>query len=107
MDLEYSAEHQAFRAEVRQFLKGWPLTGSEAKLPQEEQEQLFRKRGIEAGFVYRAVPSRYGGSEQPQDAIKDRIIVEEFYAVGAPRDLMTQGAGMMVPTLLEFGTEEQ
>ncbi|MCR9093542.1 MAG: acyl-CoA dehydrogenase family protein [bacterium] len=107
MDLEYSAEHQAFRDEVREFLEGWPLKGDEARLPQEEQEQIFRKRGIEAGYVYRAVPKQYGGSEQPQDAIKDRIIVEEFYAAGAPRDLMSQGAGLMVPTLLEFGTEEQ
>ena len=107
MDLEYSAEHQAFRDEVREFLKGWPLKGDEAKLPQEEQEQIFRKRGIEAGYVYRAVPKQYGGSEQPSDAIKDRIIIEEFYAAGAPRDLMSQGAGLMVPTILEFGTEEQ
>ena len=107
MDLEYSASHQAFRDEVREFLKGWPLKGDEAKLPQEEQEQIFRKRGIEAGYVYRAVPKQYGGSEQPSDAIKDRIIIEEFYAAGAPRDLMSQGAGLMVPTILEFGTEEQ
>ena len=100
MDLEYSAEHRAFRDEVRTFLKGWPLTGDEAKLPQDEQEQIFRKRGIEAGYVYRSVPKQYGGSEQPRDAIKDRIIVEEFYAAGAPRDLMSQGAGLLVPTLL-------
>lgn len=107
MDLEYSAAHRAFRDEVREFLKGWPLTGAEARLPQDEQEQIFRKRGIQAGYVYRSVPKQYGGSEQPRDAIKDRIIVEEFYAAGAPRDLMSQGAGLLVPTLLEFGTEEQ
>ena len=41
MDLEYSAGHQAFRDEVREFLKGWPLKGDEAKLPQEEQEQIL------------------------------------------------------------------
>jgi alkylation response protein AidB-like acyl-CoA dehydrogenase len=107
MDLEYSAEHEAFRAEVRAFLKGWPLQDDEAKLPLDEQEWIFRKRGIEAGYVYRSVPKQYGGSEQPRDAIKDQIIVEEFHAAGAPRDLLTQGAGMLVPTLLEFGTEEQ
>jgi len=107
MDLEYSAEHVAFREAVLEFLKGWPLTGDEAKLPMEEQEKIFRKRGIDAGYVYRSVPKKYGGSEQPQDAIKDKIIVEEFYAAGAPRDLMSQGAGMLVPTLLEFGTDEQ
>ena len=107
MDLEYSAEHEAFREEVRTFLKGWPLTGAEAELPIEEQEQVFRERGIEAGYVYRSVPKIYGGSEQPRDAIKDQIIVEEFYAAGAPRDLLTQGAGLLAPTLLDFGTEEQ
>lgn len=107
MDLEYSQEHVAFREAVRTFLKGWPLQGAEAELPPAEQERLFRKRGIEAGFVYRKVPKQYGGSDQPQDAIKDRIIQEEFHAVGAPRDLLSQGAGMLVPTLLEFGTEEQ
>lgn len=107
MDLEYSAEHVAFRESLIEFLKGWPLTGDEADLPLEEQEKIFRKRGIEAGYVYRSVPKQYGGSEQPRDAIKDKIIVAEFYAAGAPRDLMSQGAGMLVPTLLEFGTEEQ
>ena len=104
MDLEYSQEHEAFRESVRTFLKGWPLQGPEAELPIDEQESLFRKRGIEAGFVYRKVPKQYGGSEQPDDAIKDQIIQQEFYAAGAPRDLSTQGAGMLVPTLLEFGT---
>ena len=107
MDLEYSAEHEAFREEVRTFLKGWPLTGDDANLPKEEQEKIFRRRGIDAGYVYRSVPKQYGGSEQPQDAIKDQIAIKEFYAANAPRDLLSQGAGLLVPTLLEFGTEEQ
>ena len=107
MDLEYSQEHEAFRESVRTFLKGWPLQGPEADLSIEEQQSIFRKRGIEAGFVYRKVPKQYGGSEQPNDAIKDQIIKEEFYAVSAPGDLLSQGAGMLVPTLLEFGTEAQ
>ena len=33
MDLTYSEEHEAFRAEVREFLKGWPLTGADAERP--------------------------------------------------------------------------
>ena len=107
MDLQYSQEHEAFRESVLAFLKGWPLTGSEADLPLEEKESIFRKRGVEAGFVYRSVPKIYGGSEQPSDAIKDKIVQQEFHAAGAPRDLSSQGAGMLVPTLLEFGTEEQ
>lgn len=107
MDLEYGEEYERFREAVRIFLKGWPLQGEEAELPMEEQEALFRKRGIEAGFVYRHIPREYGGSGQPSDALEDQIIVEEFFRAGAPRDLSTQGAGMLAPTLIEFGTEDQ
>jgi alkylation response protein AidB-like acyl-CoA dehydrogenase len=107
MDLTYSPAHERFRGKVQEFLKGWPLQGAEAKLPLAEQEALFRRRGVDAGLVYRNVPKRFGGSEQPKDAIEDQIIQEEFHRAGAPRDLSTQGAGMLVPTLLEFGTEEQ
>jgi alkylation response protein AidB-like acyl-CoA dehydrogenase len=107
MDLEYGEEYERFRESVRVFLKGWPLVGEEAELPVEQQEAIFRKRGIEAGFVYRSIPTEYGGSGQPSDALKDKIVVEEFYKAGAPRDLSTQGAGLLAPTLIEFGTEEQ
>ena len=107
MDLRYGEEYEVFRESIRTFLKGWPLTGKEAELPLEEQQSLFRQRGIEAGFVYRSIPKEYGGSGQPHDALKDQILVEEFYKAGAPRDLSTQGAGLLAPTLIEFGTEEQ
>ena len=107
MDLSYGEEYEAYRAEVRAFLEGWPLQGDEGKLPAEEQERIFRARGIEAGFVYRNVPKEFGGAGQAPDAIKDAIVREEFYAKEAPGDLASQGAGLLAPTLLEFGTEEQ
>ena len=107
MDLTYSAAHEAFREKLKSFLEGWPLQGADASRPLAEQEAIFRRRGVDAGYVYRQVPKRYGGSEQPKDAIEDQIIQQEFYRAGAPRDLTSQGAGMLVPTLLEFGTEEQ
>jgi alkylation response protein AidB-like acyl-CoA dehydrogenase len=107
MDLSYGAEYEAFREEVREFLKGWPLSGEEAELPPAEQEALFRRRGIERGYVYRDFPVEYGGSGQPHDALKDRILQEEYFASGAPGSVMSQGPGLLVPTLLEFGSEEQ
>ncbi len=107
MDLEYTAEYQKYREEVRRFLSGWPLAGAEAGLPKEEAEALFRQRGIKAGFVCRNVPVEYGGAGQLPDALKDAIVRDEFYAAGAPGDLSSQGAGLLVPTLLEFGTEAQ
>ncbi|MGH0033257.1 MAG: acyl-CoA dehydrogenase family protein, partial [Myxococcota bacterium] len=107
MDLRYGDEYEAFRSELRAFLEGWPLSGDEARLPPDEQEQLFRKRGIEAGYVYRDFPVEYGGSGQPHDALIDRIIQEEYARTGAPGNKLDQGPGLLAPTLLEFGTEEQ
>jgi len=107
MDLAYGEEYEAFREEVRAFLKGWPLQGAEAELPEQEREALFRSRAIEAGYVYMAIPREYGGAGVEPDPRKEAIVRDEFFAVGAPGNLLTQGAGMLAPTLLEFGTEEQ
>ena len=107
MDLEYGPAYRAYREAVREFLKGWPLEGAESALSQIEQESLFRRRGIEAGFVYRNMPREYGGAGQEPDALKDQIVLEEFHRANAPGDLRSQGAGLLAPTLLEFGTEAQ
>lgn len=107
MNLEYTEAYRAYRDEVRRFLSGWPLEGDEARLPKEEQEAIFRHRGVEGGYVYRAVPREYGGAGQEPDALKDQIVLEEFHRAGAPGDLRNQGAGLLAPTLLEFGTEAQ
>ncbi|MEZ4216506.1 MAG: acyl-CoA dehydrogenase family protein [Myxococcota bacterium] len=107
MDLRYGPEYDAFRAELRAFLAGWPLGGAEAALPAAERESLFRQRGIDAGYVYRHIPKAYGGAGAPADVLRDRIIQEEYAAAGAPGPLFTQGAGMLAPTLVDLGTEEQ
>ena len=108
MDLEYSAEYEAFRQEVRGFLaENWPLGGDESKLGFAEQAALFRARAIAAGFVARGVPRAYGGSEQEPDVLKSTIIAKEFRAVYAPGDLRGIGPSMLVPTLLEHGEEWQ
>jgi len=108
MDLRYSPEHEAFRAEVRAFLRGaWPLQGDEARLPEARQHALFRDRALARGYLYRDVPRAYGGSEQPPDAIRDAILLEEFVASGVPGSLPSVGPAMLVPTLLEWGTEDQ
>ncbi len=106
MDLKLGKEHEAFREEVIEFLKGWPLSGEETKLPQVEQDQIFRNQAIEKGYVYRDIPTKYGGSEQPHDVIKDTIIQDEFRKVGAPGNIFSIGAAMVAPTLLECAREE-
>jgi alkylation response protein AidB-like acyl-CoA dehydrogenase len=64
-------------------------------------------KAIERGYLYRHVPKRYGGGEQPYDPLKSTIISEEFRRAKAPGEMMGQGASMLVPTLIEHGTEEQ
>jgi alkylation response protein AidB-like acyl-CoA dehydrogenase len=108
MDLRYTPEYDAFRAEVREFLEaGWPLRNEEAALPLAEREALFRQRAAERGYLYRTFPKKYGGSEQPSDILRSNIILEEFSSAGAPGELSGQGASMLAPTLLEKGTEQQ
>jgi alkylation response protein AidB-like acyl-CoA dehydrogenase len=49
----------------------------------------------------------YGGSGREADVLIDQIVQEEYAAAGAPGNLLTQGAAMLAPTLLELGTEAQ
>jgi alkylation response protein AidB-like acyl-CoA dehydrogenase len=108
MDLRYTPEYDTFRGEVRAFLKqSWPLSGEQADLPEAERERIFRDLATERSYLYRSIPKKYGGSEQEPDILKSKIILEELTRAGAPGELTGQGPAMLVPTLLEKGTEAQ
>jgi alkylation response protein AidB-like acyl-CoA dehydrogenase len=108
MDLRFTPEYDAFREEVRTFLKAnWPLSGEQAGLPDAERERIFRNLAIESGYLYRSIPRKYGGSEQETDILKSKIILDEFTRARAPGELAGQGPDMLVPTLLEKGNEVQ
>ncbi len=108
MDLRYGEEYEAWRGEVRAFLEGhWPPRGELAKLPRKAAAARFRELATERGYLRRSVPSKYGGSEQPPDPIRARILQEEFLRVRAPMDVRGIGTMMLVPTLLEKGEEWQ
>jgi alkylation response protein AidB-like acyl-CoA dehydrogenase len=108
MDLSYGEETEAYRAEVKGFLSAnWPLEGNDAKLPQEEGARVFRERAIEAGYLCRNIPKKYGGSEQPGDALRGQVIREEFGLAHAPMEPRGIGTMMLVPTLLDRGEEWQ
>lgn len=108
MDLSYGEAAEVFRAEVRGFLSShWPpateLRGADLK----SFIRSFRAHATEAGYLYRAIPKIYGGSEQPVDVIKAQVIREEFQRARAPMEVGGNGMNMTVPTLLEKGTDEQ
>jgi len=108
VDLSYGPEYDAFRKEVVEFLAAnWPLEGEEAKQGLYGQGLSFRRRAIAAGYLARAIPRAYGGSEQPPDPLRAQVIREEFGKVRAPQEAGGIGTMMLVPTLLERGTEWQ
>ncbi|MCE9649080.1 MAG: acyl-CoA dehydrogenase family protein [Parvibaculum sp.] len=109
MDLAYSPEYEAFRAEVRSFLASH---GKDAPrrfgISRPAGEVLaWQKLLIEHGYAARTIPKEYGGFGAEPDILKSRIIAEEFTAARVPMGLSGQGISMFVPTLLELGTEEQ
>jgi len=108
MDLSYGEMAEAYRADVKDFLStNWlpagDLRGGELK----KYIREFRTKATEQGYLYRAIPKIYGGSEQPVDVIRAQVIREEFVRARAPMEVGGNGMNMTVPTLLEKGTEEQ
>ncbi len=102
MDLSYGPEYEVFRAEVRQFLADeWHGSDGEA------DTAAFRDRATKAGYLYRSVPREYGGSGQEPDALRARVIREEFVRADAPLEHRTMGTEMVVPTLLDHGSDWQ
>lgn len=109
MDLAYSPEYESFRVEVREFLRK-----NRDKFPaaygggRPNAETLaWQKLLIENGYSARTIPREYGGYGAEPDILKSRIIAEEFTAARAPGAIANQGISMLVPTLLEVGSEEQ
>jgi alkylation response protein AidB-like acyl-CoA dehydrogenase len=105
VDLSYGKEYEDFRQEVRSFLEAsWP---PKEQGDRAEQARAFRERAVERGYLLRWIPRKYGGSEQPGDALKATVIREEFTRAHAPMEPRGIGMMMLVPTLLEKGSEEQ
>ena len=104
MDLTLTPELAAFRDEVRGFLEAHAAE-HEAGAPKDPRG--WQRLMIDNGFAARTIPKQYGGFGAEPDILKSRIIAEEFIAVGAPRGMSGQGIAMLVPTLLEVGSEEQ
>jgi alkylation response protein AidB-like acyl-CoA dehydrogenase len=109
MDLEFSAEHLAFRDEVRAFI--------DAKLPDdlrtkietgahlEHADQMrWQKILYEKGWAAPHWPEKYGGTGW--DITRRHIFLEEMALAGAPT-LSPFGLTMLAPLLMEYGTDEQ
>src|SRR5262245_46422386 len=109
MDLEYGPRYEAFRAEVRAFLERY--RGSKPAESLIEVSAAERSGWlallIEQGYWARTIPKEYGGYGAEPDLLATVIMDEEFNRAGVSRGLNAQGPSMLVPTLLEHGSEAQ
>jgi alkylation response protein AidB-like acyl-CoA dehydrogenase len=109
VDLSLSAEYEAFRDDVAALLAAnKDKAPSQADRGMKNQKRLdWQKWLIENGLAARTIPEAYGGYGAEPDILKSRIIAEEFARTGLPKGIANQGVSMLVPTLLELGTEAQ
>ena len=118
MNLNYGPEYKNFKKEVITFCKKWEGVHfvDEAKLPLTPITKVGGKKItrtewqsilIDEGYFARSIPKEYGGYGGESDVIKNRIIASEFSNNKIPSPMSGQGIDMLVPTLLELGTEEQ
>ena len=114
MDLTFSAADEAFRAEARAWLTE-QLTGEFAVVrgrggPGDEHE-LFEERhawerALGAGrWTCLSFPEQYGGREAT--LLQQVIFYEEYARAGGPGRVGIVGEGLIGPTILHFGTDEQ
>jgi alkylation response protein AidB-like acyl-CoA dehydrogenase len=109
MDLEYGPKYEEFRAEVRAFLerqRDAKPSDSLIDVPLAERSRWLSLL-IEHGYWARTIPNEYGGYGGTPDLLETVIMDEEFNRAGVSRGFNAQGPSMLVPTLLEHGTEQQ
>jgi len=114
MDLSYSPEDEAFRAEVRSWLED-NLTGEFAELrgkggPGREHEAYdervaWDRHLAKHGWTCIGWPEEYGGRGLP--LFQQVIFHEEYARANAPARVNHLGEELLGPTLIEFGTDEQ
>ena len=109
MEFKFTAEDEAFRSELRAFMKtelpaSWEGAG---RYPEEDDWDLnivIRQKMAEKGWLTMHWPEEYGG--QNASPVKSAIYNEEIAYMRAPgRDIF--GVRMLGPTLMIHGSEEQ
>ena len=107
MDLDYPADAEAFRSEVRAWLDEHVPPGLAGAGPQERKELLanWNDTLVEGRWLCASWPQEYGG--RGLTTMQGVVLAEEFHAAGAPLRADFFGDTLVGPTILQWGTEEQ
>ena len=111
MDLSYGEDYEHFRAQVCEFIaehrdhapRAQGVMGARAS----EAMLAWQKLLLERGYAAHTIPREYGGYGGTPDILKTIIVGEEFARAGISAGISGPGVDMLVPTLLERGSEEQ
>ncbi len=107
MDLSFGREYEQFRRGIRAFLESHRHLAPNTTELRHKSVLEWQRLLIDKGFTARTIPREYGGAGLPTDILKSYMIGEEFARARISTGLGGQGISMLVPTLLELGTEEQ
>ena len=113
MDLNDSPDQAEYRAKVRAWLEEHkdeaPVLRGEGAIEDEEAaivaHRAWQRQLAEAGFVGLTWPKEYGG--QGLGPLEQVISNQEITRAGVPGILDAIGVGMLGPTIIAHGTEEQ
>ena len=108
MDLSYTQDQEAFRADVREWLAkhvpAKPLVSFDTEAGFAAHREW--ERTLAAGnWGMVTWPEGFGG--RGCDLIQWLIFEEEYYRAGAPGRVNQNGIFLLGPTLMEYGSEEQ
>ncbi len=110
MDFRFSPEDEAFRQELREFLRREvppERTGVVSSMFEGDEdgfERQMRRKLAQRGWLTMGWPKAYGG--QDASPLRQTVFMEEMSYRDAPgMDLM--GVGIVGPTIMRVGSEEQ
>jgi len=108
MDLTFTPDQRAFRAEAREWLQAHvpakPLASfdtAEGARQHREWEAVLNA----GGWAMVPWPVEYGG--RGANLLEWLIFEEEYYRAGAPKRINQNGIFLLGPTIMEYGTPEQ
>ena len=113
MDLNDTPEQAEYRAKVRAWLQEHrdeaPVLRGEDAIQDEDEavaaHRAWQRKLAEAGFAGVTWPAEYGG--QGLGPLEQVIVNQEINAARVPGILDAIGVGMLGPTIIAHGTEEQ
>lgn len=111
MDIQFSAEDEAFRAEVKQFIAEaltpdiqHEMSRSKNNYMSKQAHVTWQKRLYERGWAAANWPEEFGGAGFTP--VQKFLFIHELELAGAPH-VVPFGMTMVAPVIMKFGTDEQ